>query len=87
MTDNPHYDSQLSINEVKSEDPEKIPMANDSFIIASPSAYKVIPSSSLHLVNELGEGAFGKVHLAEYHCKAVEEIVLVAVSLLLRQSC
>lgn len=84
MAENPHYETQHppSNNSESKEDCDKV-SSMPLLVLNRKPDYRVISSSCLHPVKELGEGVFGKVHLAAY-CSSEEpeaEKFLVAVSL------
>lgn len=82
MAENPHYESQQSSsNSDSKEDPDKVTI--QFFRVQQKPDYQVISSLCLNPIKELGEGVFGKVHLATY-CASPEqdgEKFLVAVSI------
>ena len=95
MAENPHYESQTQSAQVgapvsisRAADPEEVKISNP---IPPPNVlppeYQVIASSCLQTIKDLGEGAFGRVHLAEYcnplnfsSSSSSSEKLLVAVS-------
>ena len=83
MTENPHYDSDPSLHEENKAE-ESIEKAASTSLTVIPPEYNVISSSSLWTIKDLGEGAFGKVHLAEYTTSAedIPEKHLVAVRII-----
>ncbi len=87
MTENPHYDSQLSLNNTEEKDTltaKDSSRINTLTLYDHEPDYKVISSSALRFLKDLGEGAFGKVHLAEYSHSLEEDDdkILVAVKVL-----
>jgi len=86
MTENPHYESQSPLEQVAVSESEEIKTnPTPPSILPNIPEYQVISSSCLHTLKDLGEGAFGRVHLAEYnHSSCVSdtssEKILVAVS-------
>jgi len=82
MIENPHYDDQLTLNDLE-ENKFTLTATKTPFIngFDHEPVYKVISSSALRFLKDLGEGAFGKVHLAEYnHTEADDDdTILVAV--------
>lgn len=88
MAENPHYEVQhTSSNSESKEDRDKVAMPLMLSVHETPD-YQVILSSCLEPLKELGEGVFGKVHLATY-CTSPDseaEKFLVAVSILDRVS-
>lgn len=84
MAENPHYETprSSSSNSESKEDCDKV-SSMPLLVLNRKPDYRVISSSCLHPVKELGEGVFGKVHLADY-CSSEEpeaEKFLVAVSI------
>lgn len=80
MTENPHYEANRSSANSDSKEDNKVSMP--LLLLNRKPEYKVIPSTCLHPVKELGEGVFGKVHLASYVSSDPEaENFLVAVSI------
>lgn len=81
MADNPHYDGNNSTEIVNNKE-SQFPSA---FRNQKCQDYRVIPSSCLEILRELGEGVFGKVHLASFQSHedrdAKHDNFLVAVSI------
>lgn len=83
MAENPHYEAHhsSSTNDSK-EDRDQVSMP--LLVQNRKPEYKVIASSCLHSLKDLGEGVFGKVHLSTYCPPENPETgkFLVAVSML-----
>ena len=88
LTENPQYESQSPLEQVAVSESEEIKTnPTPPSMLPDVPEYQVISSSRLHTLKDLGEGAFGRVHLAEYnHLSSVSdsssEKILVAVSTL-----
>lgn len=81
MAENPHYEAHhFPSNNDSKEDRDQVSMP--LLVLDRKPEYKVISSSCLHSLKDLGEGVFGKVHLSTY-CSSEDleaEKFLVAVS-------
>lgn len=85
MAENPHYESQHSTSSVSESKEDRDKASTMPFLVLNRKPdYPVISSSCLHPMKELGEGVFGKVHLAMFSSseEADAEKFLVAVSIL-----
>ena len=67
MTENPHYDTNRSpsFGDPK-EDCDNNKVSLPLLLLDKKPEYKLISSTCLRSMKELGEGVFGKVHLASY---------------------
>ncbi|XP_046653516.1 BDNF/NT-3 growth factors receptor-like isoform X2 [Daphnia pulicaria] len=83
MAENPHYEAHhFPSNSDSKEDRDQVSMP--LLVLDRKPEYKVISSSCLHSLKDLGEGVFGKVHLSTYSSSQDQEAAkfLVAVKIL-----